>query len=158
RWRAAIRRTLPDAGAGYRQIALRSRHASRWTADRIDLVAADMSDRAGGESCGGCSMKRARPWPLDKLLVANRNAGTVYSALRWLAGDARRLSTTRKRIAAICGLYRDKITAAMHALSDAAWLALNYGRNGNRAWYRISFPEAGFFPVSVKTRHSKRSA
>ncbi len=103
-------------------------------------------------------MKRKRPWSLEKVLAANRNAITVYAALRWLAGDVRRLGTTRQRIAEVCGLYRDTISAALHALSEAGWLVLRYGRQGVRTWYRITFPVSGFFPVSPKTRASKRAA
>ncbi len=102
-------------------------------------------------------MKR-QPWPLPKLLERDRNAATVYAAIRWLAGNSRRLGATRERIAAVCGLYRDTISAAMHALAEAGWLTLNYGRQGVRTWYRLSFPVSGFFPVSAKPRYSKRAA
>jgi len=55
-------------------------------------------------------MKRRTPWPLDRLLAANRNALTVYATLRWLAGDVRKLGTTRARIADVCGLCDDTIS------------------------------------------------
>jgi len=97
-------------------------------------------------------------WPLPKLLTANRNALTVYAALRWLAGDSRRLCTTRARIGDACGLYRDTITAALQALDAAGWVRLRYGRAGTRTWFRLSFPGAGFFPVPAKTRHRKAAA
>jgi len=95
-------------------------------------------------------MKR-RPWPLPRLLAANHNTITVYAALRWLSGEKRQLNTTRQRIAEVCGLHEDTITAAIRTLADAHWIALNYGRAGHRIWYRLSFPVAGFFPVAVQT-------
>ena len=96
-------------------------------------------------------MKRAPAWPLEELIAADRNALTVYSALRWLAGDSRKLGTSRKRIRSAIGLSEKRITTAIHALKDAGWIRLHYGRATHRMWYRISFPKDAFFPVSRKT-------
>lgn len=101
-------------------------------------------------------MSRPRPWPLEKLAAANRNAIAVYAALRWLAGDARKIGTTRLRIRSIVQLSEKRITAAVHTLDEAGWLALRYGRAGKISWYRITFPVGDFFPVRRKATRSKR--
>ena len=98
-------------------------------------------------------MKRRAPWPLPKLLAESRNALTVYGALRWLAGDARQLFTTRRKVRDVCGLAEDTISEAMTALDKAGWVRVGYGRQGNRTWYRLTFPVPGFFPVPAKRRH-----
>lgn len=105
----------------------------------------------------GQPVKSRPPWPLPKLLAKNRNALTVYGVLRWLANDRRQLNTTRARITAVCGLHEDTISAAVAALGDAGWVSVGYGRQGNRTWYRLTFPVAGFFPVAGKTRHREGS-
>jgi hypothetical protein len=111
-------------------------------------------------------MKRKRPkpvpapWPLPKLLDTNRNAVTVYCAVRWLAGNRRRLSTTRATIKSVCGLSPKCISAAMTVLDAAGWVVVNYGRLGDQCWYRLSFPRRAseFFPVGRKTTHRKRKS
>ena len=99
-----------------------------------------------------------KPWPLDSLLKANRNAAGVYLALRWLAGKKRCLATTRRRIAEICPMHEDTISKAMRALADAGWIVLNYGRAGGKQWYRVSFPatKQQIFPGAVETGHRKK--
>lgn len=99
-------------------------------------------------------MKR-RPWPLPKLLAENRNAIAVFAALRWLAGDHRQLNTTRRRIGEVCCMHEDTITSAMQTLHSASWIRLNYGRDGVKRWYRITFPKAGFFAMGVQTGFSR---
>jgi hypothetical protein len=99
--------------------------------------------------------RRSTPWALPKLLAANRNALTVYAVLRFLAGDSRRYATTRQRIADVCGLSLRSIGEAVQALDEAGWLTMNYGRQGLKSWYRLTFPVVGFFPVVRKTYHSK---
>jgi len=96
-----------------------------------------------------------RPWPLPKLLATNRNALTVYGVLKFIAGEARRCSATRQRIADVCGLSLRTIGDAVGVLNEARWLAVNYGRQGMKTWYRFTFPVVGFFPVVRKTTHSK---
>ena len=98
-------------------------------------------------------MKRTLAWPLEELIAADRNALTVYSALRWLARDSRKLGTSRKRIRSAIGLSEKRITTAVHALKDAGWIRLHYGRATNRMWYRVSFPKDDFFPVRRKASH-----
>ncbi len=99
-------------------------------------------------------MKPARrqpaPWPVDKLLTRDRNAGTVYLALIALAVGKRQVNTTRASIAEVCGLYRDRITSALAALHDAGWVNRRYGRAGNRCWFRINFPQDPLSPVALK--------
>lgn len=102
--------------------------------------------------------RRSTPWAIPKLLAANRNALTVYAVLRFLAGDSRRYSTTRQRIADVCGLSLRAIGFAVQALNEAGWLTLNYGRQGIKTWYRLTFPVVGFLPVVRKTYHSKRKS
>jgi len=100
------------------------------------------------------SKRKPSPWPLPKLLAANRNAATVYAALRWLASERRQLNTTRARITEVCGLHKDTITAAMQVLAKSEWIGLNYGRRGDKTWYRLTFPGPGFFPVAPKNSFS----
>ena len=99
--------------------------------------------------------RRRHPWALPKLLAGNRNALTVYGTLRWLSGESRRYATTRQRIADVCGLSLRSIGEAVQALDEAGWLTVNYGRQGLKSWYRLTFPVVGFFPVVRKTYHSK---
>ena len=87
----------------------------------------------------------------------NRNAATVYLSLLWLAGDKRQLNTTRQKIAAVCHLHQRRISEAMQALHDGGWVTVNYGRAGNKAWYRLSFPVGRFVPVCMKTAHREGS-
>ncbi len=95
-----------------------------------------------------------KAWKLPRLMMANRNAMTVYAALRWLAGDKRQWNGTRARISAVCRIRDlDTISAAVGALADARWIALNYDRDGRRQWYRITFPVPDFFPVPENIRH-----
>lgn len=101
-------------------------------------------------------MASKRPCPLPTLLEANRNAMTVYGAIRWLAGDKGRLSTTRKRIKDVCGLSERTIGDAVAALDSAGWITLNYGCDGSRKWYRLSLPMVGFLPMCGKTARRKR--
>ena len=89
-------------------------------------------------------------WPLNKLLEKNRNAMTVYSTLRWLAGDRRQLNTTRARINEVCGLHIQTISKAISALNESRWITLNYGRHQNRCWYRFTFPCERFFPLCTE--------
>ena len=89
--------------------------------------------------------------PLGILLRQDRNAMTVYSSLRWMAGDGRQLGTTRARIREVCHHSDKVITSAMNALDAAGWIKRSYGRSGNVTWYRISFPKTDFFPVGRKT-------
>lgn len=98
-------------------------------------------------------MNRRAPLPLPELLAMNRNAVTVYAALRSLAGERRQLFTTRRTIRELCGLSEDTISGAMTALGKAGWMCVNYGRQGRRTWYRLTFPVPGFFPVPAKRRH-----
>lgn len=86
---------------------------------------------------------KGRAWPLPKLLAANRNTMTVYAALRWQSGEHRQLNTTRDRIAKVCGLHRETITDAIQALNQSGWVSVSYGRQGNRTWYRLTFPVRG---------------
>ena len=102
-------------------------------------------------------MSKPQPVPLPQLLRMNRNAVTIYFSLRHLSGKLRRLSTTRARIAKICGLHADTITAGMKALASARWIRLQYGRFGVKTWYRISFPVFECFPAAEKTSHRKRN-
>src|SRR5262249_20708585 len=84
------------------------------------------------------------PWPLPKLMKANRNAMTVFGALWWMAKGKRQLSTTRKSISKVSGIRDfERISTAMHALNDAGWLSLAYGCNGKRTWYRITIANFG---------------
>ena len=78
------------------------------------------------------------PWPLPRLLKADRNAATVYLALRVLASGRPQVNTTRRRIRDVCGLHERRVTAAVRALADAGWLTLRYGRSGKRTWYRLT--------------------
>ena len=99
-------------------------------------------------------MNRPRPWPLEKLAAANRNSVLVYVAIRAMASDRRQLNTTRKRISALCGLNDlDTISTAMKVLCEAGWVALNYGRQGARTWYRLTFPVPCFIPGPVYIGH-----
>ena len=99
---------------------------------------------------------RSKPWPLPKLLAANRNAVIVYVTLRWMAGENRQLGTTRQQIRDVCGLYRDTISKALQCLHDARWISREYGREGNRVWYRISLTAGEFLPGPVQTRPRER--
>ena len=96
-----------------------------------------------------------KPTPLPELLERNRNAATVYLALRCLSGERRRLSTTRARIAALCWLSPKRISEAMTALDECGWVAVNYGRAGIKRWYRLTFPMGHFLPMVTKTTLSK---
>jgi len=102
------------------------------------------------------AQKSAAPVPasLPDLLRLNRNAITVYAALRWMAGAKRQLGTGRKRIRGVCGLCAETITDAMTGLKEAGWIILNYGRKGNHTWYRITFPFDGLLPGKDKI-HSR---
>ena len=91
------------------------------------------------------------PWSLGRLLEADRNALTVYGSLRWLSGSSRRLCCTRGRIKNVCNLHKDTITKAMKALNESRWVIVNYGRERNRIWYRLSFPTTDFFSVAEKS-------
>lgn len=93
-----------------------------------------------------------KPWTLDKLMAANRNAATVYLTLRWLAGGKRQLNTTRAKVSSVCGLHRQRISEAMTALGNAGWVKVNYGRAGIKRWYRLTI-EMDFFPMTMKTTH-----
>ena len=96
---------------------------------------------------------------LPELMEMNRNAATVYLALRWLANDGRQLNTTRPRIAEVCGLSLRLISRAVHALRDSGWIRMSRGWQQKpplRAWYRVSFPAQDLFPVGRKTTHKGR--
>ena len=98
---------------------------------------------------------KGKPKPLPDLLALNRNAATVYLAIRWLAGDRRQVNTTRAKIAAVCGLCKRAITDAVQALGECGWVRVSYGRQGLRSWYRLTL-NAGvswIFPVCHKTTH-----
>ncbi len=97
-----------------------------------------------------------KAWPLDSLLAENRNAMTVYSALRWMAGDRLQWCATRARIREVCGLGERAIGKAMQALNGAGWIKLAYGRSGQVTWYRVSFIKSEFFPVVRKAHHRGR--
>lgn len=99
-------------------------------------------------------MNKARPLP--ELLKLNRNAATVYMALRWIAGERRQLNITRDKIRAVCGLHIRRISEAMAALDECGWVVVNYGRHGIKTWYRLSFPVGQIFPVCMKTAHRER--
>lgn len=101
-------------------------------------------------------MKQHRPKSLPDLLTMNRNAGTVYIALRWLSGERRQLNTTRRRIADVCRISSKRISQAMQALDECGWVRVNYGRQGIKTWYRLSFPVGGFLPVVTKTTYRER--
>lgn len=99
------------------------------------------------------------PWPLPKLLEANRNAVTLYVTLLHLAGGHRGLTTTRARIRTVCGLSEKRITAAVDALATAGWIRRTYHRRGIKRWYRIGLP-MGLEIASAtgpKTPHSGRN-
>lgn len=99
-------------------------------------------------------MKRTPPWPLAQLSAVNRNSVLVYVAIRAMAGDHRYLNTTRKRLSTLCGLRDlDTISAAVKVLGEAGWISVNYGRQGNRTWYRLTFPVPGFIPGPVHIGH-----
>ncbi len=87
-------------------------------------------------------MKRAKPWPLSRLLADNRNAGTVVLAVFTLACGRRQVSTIRSRIGELCGLSARTIGEAVDALHRAGWLRRAYGRRNGKAWYRLSLPKA----------------
>jgi hypothetical protein len=97
-------------------------------------------------------MKRRTPWPLAKLLAECRNAATVYLTLLWLAGERRQVCCTRARIADVCGLYRDTITAALQSLDRAGWVRVGHGHAPARRWYRLTLAKLPPFPWAVKTR------
>jgi len=101
-------------------------------------------------------VKQHGPKSLPDLLKMNRNALTVYGSLRWLSNERRQLNTTRRRIADVCHLSEKRITDAMQALHDGGWVSVNYGRQGIKTWYRLSFPVGRFSPVVRKTTHRER--
>lgn len=101
--------------------------------------------------------KRRRAISLPRLLARHPHAITVYAAVRWLAGDRRQISPTRSQIADVCYRSERLVGAALGALHEAGWIRLNYGRDGKRTWYRISFPVVGFWPVVSKTAHRDRA-
>lgn len=95
---------------------------------------------------------------LPELIAMNRNAATVYVALRWLACGKRQVCTTRAAITKVCGLHREGITAAMSALHDCGWIDKSYGTAKNRKWYRVTFGSKNdFFPKAVKTGLREKS-
>lgn len=100
-------------------------------------------------------MKRQPPWSLPDLCKTDRNALTVYAALRWLARNKNRLGTSRARIREQVLLSEKRITSAIQALAKARWITLRYGRAKNRIWYRLTFRAGDFFPVGLKTTLSK---
>lgn len=96
------------------------------------------------------------PIPLPDLLLLNRNAATVYAALRYLAGDKRQLRITRRRITEVCSLSKDVVTAAVTALHDGRWIVRRRGMMPGRRWYRITFPNVVTFPWAAKTSLRKK--
>lgn len=96
------------------------------------------------------SRRQRCAWSLDDLLAADRNAATVYIAIRWLAAGRRRWQGTRKTLAGVCGLHRQTITKAVAALAEGGWLTLSYGRRGGKSWYELTFGEA-VLPEAGKT-------
>lgn len=101
-----------------------------------------------------------KPWPLPKLLNADRNAATVFLAVVTLANGRRQLGTTRAHIREVCGLSKRCIGAALEALHDASWLVRRYSRSGNKTWFRLTLPKCavvGFSAVVRKTHHRGRS-
>ncbi len=103
-------------------------------------------------------MTRPRPKPesLLALLKSNRNAITVYGALRWLSGEKRQINTSRAAITEITRLHRSTITKAVTALHDGGWICRCRGHATNRRWYRITFASEEFFPCNGKTVPSAR--
>ena len=91
------------------------------------------------------------PWPLDKLLAADRSAGTVFLALVALAGGKRQVNCTRARITEVTRLHRSTITKAITALHDALWITRRRGHAVNRRWYRITLNVESAFPWTVKS-------
>jgi hypothetical protein len=104
----------------------------------------------------GDGVKKHRPKSLPDLLKMNRNAGTVYLALRSLSGERRQLNTTRQRITNLIHLSEKRISQAMQALDECGWVKVNYGRQGIKSWYRLSFPVGDFLPVVTKTTYRGR--
>lgn len=98
------------------------------------------------------SKPKCDPWPLPRLLEADRNAATVYMVLLWLAAGRRQVYTTRARITAVCGLYRETITAAIQALDRAGWVRLRHGHVPARRWYRLTLAKLPPFPWAEKSR------
>ena len=85
------------------------------------------------------------PWSLPELLKADRNAITVYVALRYLSGTKRQITTTRAGITAVCGLHKQTITKAMNVLGKANWVKVRYRHEPGRQWYALSFPKRFFY-------------
>ena len=81
-----------------------------------------------------------KPWPVPKLLEADRNAVTVFVTLQVLAKGKREVSTTRGRIKAVCGLSEKPISTAIKVLNEAGWITRNYGSDGRKTWFRIVLP------------------
>lgn len=98
-----------------------------------------------------------KPWPLETLLQANRNAVTVYVVLKYLAGDKMITQPTREKIKAECHLSHKVISSAIGALAGAGWIKLTYGRDGYKRWYRIVLSRSGFLPIGRKTTRRKKT-
>jgi hypothetical protein len=93
---------------------------------------------------------------LPELLASDRNAGTVFLVVVVLAGGKRQVSTTRTRIAELCGLSLRRIGTAVNALHEAGWIWRTYGRHGVKTWFRIMLPKIDLSPVVSKTTHRAR--
>jgi hypothetical protein len=93
------------------------------------------------------------------VLGRSKSAATTYLALQLIAKGKRQCNTTRKTISSVCGLHKDTVTKAVHALQDAGWIVLNYGRadTGHKTWYRITFPQCEFLPEMEKPGQRGRS-
>ncbi len=98
-------------------------------------------------------MKPPRRWTIERMLSADRNALTVFATIRGMARGARQLSPTREAIGRVCSLGDRAIGRAITALHKGQWLNRAYGRQGHRAWYRITLPVYEWFPVVSKTTH-----
>lgn len=104
--------------------------------------------------------RQPAPWPLDRLLTADRNAGTVYFALIALAGGKRQVCKTRAGIRAVCHLSEKRITSAMHALRDGRWIRLAVKSSGARSWYVVTIRFDWFHEgpkTTVMDRQSRRA-
>jgi hypothetical protein len=124
-----------------------------WTRDQQHLITTILN----GQDPARLFINKIGDAKPTRLLATNRNAMTVYGSLLWIAEERRQLNTTRRAISKVCGLHEETITQAMTALNESGWVTVNYGRQGAKTWYRLSFPVPSFFPVPGKNPHREGS-
>jgi len=82
--------------------------------------------------------------PSVDFILGDDGAGTTYQWRVWSVD-----SGNPGAIGDITGLSKRTIGDALQALAECCWITLNYGRKGNRTWYRITLSESWCHAVAL---------